>query len=221
MNIASSSIFSALLLLSPAMAATVTISTTAPTIDGADIANLSGGSDAGGSGNNGHMWSNRPHQGQSFITGSNTGGYQLNAVTLQNLSNNVSSNPTFNVLVGSFAGTTLTQIGSTETGAAPNYTPGDYITFTFDTPLTLAANTTYAFIWGSNGEGFVTSNNLDDSTYTGGTALSSGDNNVPVLNNVISRNLDRVFHVDLVAIPEPGTALLGLLGGCILLRRRR
>ena len=50
-------------------AATVSVSTTAPTVDGADIANDSGASDADGSGDWGHMWSNRPHQGQTFVTG--------------------------------------------------------------------------------------------------------------------------------------------------------
>lgn len=199
-------------------AATVTVSSTAPTVDNADIANDSGASDAGG--NNGHIWSNRPHQGQSFTTGSNAGGYQLNAVTLKNL-NNTAGGATFNVVIGTLSGSTLTQVGSTETGVAPSYSPGNYITFTLDTPLTLSANTTYGFLWGSNGSGFVTVNNLDDSTYTGGTAISSGANNVPDLNNVIARNVDRVFHVDLVAVPEPSSlALLGL-GGLLIARRRR
>ena len=200
-------------------AATVSISSTAPTVDGADIANDNGAVDAGG--DQGHMWSNRPHQGQTFITGSNAAGYTLNAVTLKNLTNTVTNAPTFNVVVGSVTGTTMTQIGSTETAVSPNYAPLDYITFTFDTPLTLNANTTYGFLWGSAGSGFVTVNNLDDSTFGGGTAISSGDNNVPDLSNVIARNVDRVFHADLDAIPEPSTALLGLAGIGLALRRRR
>lgn len=212
-------IASAVLCMGSVTAATVSISSAAPTVDGADIANLGDGVDAGG--DQGHVWNNRPHQGQSFTTGSNAAGYQIQAVTMRNLNNTVTNGPTFNVLVGTLSGTTFTQTGSTETGIAPNYAPNDYITFTFDTPLTLTANTTYAFLWGSNGSGFVTENTLDDSTYTGGTAISSGDNNVPDLNNVISRNVERIFHVDLVAIPEPSAALLGLLGGCFLLRRRR
>ena len=158
-------------------AATISISATAPTVDGADIANDNGAADAGG--DQGHVWSNRPHQGQTFLTGSNAAGYTLNAVTMKNLNNNISNGPTHNVVFGSVTGTTLTQIGSTETAVAPNYAPGDYLTFSFDTPLTLNANTTYGFLYGSAAAGFVTVNNLDGSTYGGGTAISSGDNNVP------------------------------------------
>ncbi len=214
------SLIGLLCLAGSANAATVSVSASAPTVDNADIANDSGADDAGG--DQGHMWSNRPHQGQSFTTSTNIGGYQLNAVTLKNRNNTSSSGPTFNVLIGTLSGSTFTQLGSTETGVAPSYSPNDYITFTLATPLTLSANTNYAFLWGSNGEGFVTANNLDDNTYTGGTGISSGDDNVPDLNNVIARNVDRVFHLDLVAIPEPSSvALLGLSGIAFLLRRRR
>ncbi len=140
---------------------------------------------------------------------------------MKNLNNNISNSPTHNVVVGSVVGTVMTQIGSTETATVPNYAPLDYLTFIFDTPLTLNANTTYGFMWGSAAAGFVTVNNLDDSTYGGGTAIGSGDNNVPDLANVIPRNVDRVFHADIDAVPEPSTALLGLGGLALALRRRR
>lgn len=204
---------------SASYAGTVSVSATAPVVDGADIANDNGANDAGG--DQGHMWSNRPHQGQTFLTGSNLGGYELSAVTMKNLNNNVNNSPTFNLLVGTMAGSVFTQIGSTEDGVAPAYTPGDYITFTLDTPLTLNPNTTYAFLWGSNGNGFVTVNNLDDSTYPDGTAISSGDNNTPDLNNVINRDVDRVFHLDMVNVPEPTSLALIGLGGLLVARRRR
>jgi MYXO-CTERM domain-containing protein len=206
-------------MLSLSGAATISISAAAPIVDGADIANDNGAADAGG--DQGHVWSNRPHQGQTFITGSNVGGYLLNAVTMKNLNNTISNSPTHNVVVGTVVGTTMTQIGITESAFAPAYFPLDYLTFTFDTPISLAANTTYGFLWGSAGSGFVTVNNLDDSTYGGGTAISSGDDNLPDLNNVISRNVDRVFHADITAVPEPSSALLGLAGLALLLLRRR
>ncbi|MFT5105957.1 MAG: energy-converting hydrogenase Eha subunit F [Pseudoalteromonas tetraodonis] len=202
-----------------ASAATISISATAPTVDGADIANDNGAADAGG--DQGHIWSNRPNQGQTFITGSNLGGYQLNAVTLKNLNNNISNGPTFSVTFGSVTGTVLTQIGSTETAVSGNYVPLDYITYNFDTPLSLDANTTYGFVWDTTAGGFVTVNNLDGSTYGGGTAISSGAGGVPDLNNLVDRGVDRVFHADIDAVPEPSAALLGLVGLALTLRRRR
>jgi hypothetical protein len=90
------------LMLGLSQAATVTVSSTAPTVDGADIANNNGAVDAGG--DLGHIWSNRPLQGQTFTTGNNVGGYLLNAVTLQNLNNTVTSSPVFEVTVGSISG---------------------------------------------------------------------------------------------------------------------
>ena len=207
----------ATLCLSPALAATISISSTAPTVDGADIANLTGGTDAGG--DQGHIWGNRPLQGQSFTTGSNAGGYQINSVTLR--SRSTTTGATFNVVLGSLSGGVMTQIGSTETASPGSYSNGQYITFNFDTPLTLAANTSYGFLWGSTGTGFITDNSANDTAYGGGSAISSGANNVVDLNNVVNRTVDRVFHIDLVAIPEPSAALLALLGGLFLLRRRR
>jgi hypothetical protein len=97
----------------------------------------------------------------------------------------------------------------------------DYITFDFASPLSLGANTTYGFLWDTGSQGFVTVNNLDGSTYGGGTAISSGSGGVADLNNVLDRDLDRVFHVDLTAIPEPSTGILGLAALAMALRRRR
>lgn len=66
---------------SPAQAALMSVSTTAPTIDGADIAQLVGGQTA----NNDYtaIWSDRPRQGQSFTTTSGAWIYQLQAITLK------------------------------------------------------------------------------------------------------------------------------------------
>ncbi|BDS06494.1 hypothetical protein NT6N_15340 [Oceaniferula spumae] len=202
-----------------ATAATVSISATAPTVDGADIANDNGAVDAGG--NQGHVWSNRPLQGQTIVTGSNTGGYLLDAVTLKNLNNTITTGPTFSVIFGSVSGTVLTQIGTTESAVAPSYAPNDYITFNFDTPLLLNANTTYGFLWDTAAQGFVTVNNLDGNIYGGGTAISSGAGGTPDLSNLVDRGVDRVFHVNLTAVPEPSTSLYGLAGLALILRRRR
>ncbi len=189
-------------------AGTISVSASAPAINDADIAQLAGSSDAGG--DQGHIWSNRPHQGQSFTTAADSSGYLLKAVTMKNLNNSISNSPTFNLHVGTLTSTgspeTFAQIGSAETGVAPNYSPLDYITFTFDTPILLNPGTRYAYLWGSAASGFVSVNTLDDSSYSGGTAISSGDNNTPDDNNVILRNVDRVFHLDLEALAPTGVA---------------
>ena len=185
-----------------ANAGTISVSPAPPIVDGADIAQLDGESDAGG--DQGHMWGNRPHQGQSFTTGPSASGYVLNSITLKNLNNTISSAPTFNIRVGTLSADgspeTFTQIGTTETAVSPNYAPLDYITFTLTSPLTLAPNQLHAILWGSGSQGFVTVNNLDDASYDGGTAISSGDNNMPDYENVVLRNVDRVFHLDLETV---------------------
>ena len=199
--------------LCSASAGTVTISGSLPAANEADIANDSGAVDAGG--DQGHVWSNRPHQGQSFTTGPDAGGYLLKAVTLKNLNNRISNSPTFNIRVGTLTATgspeTFTQIGTTETAVAPSYAPLDYLTFTFSTPRSLDPNTLYAIMWGSAGSGFVSVNNFNDSGYLGGTAISSGDNNNPNYNNVILRNVDRVFHLDIETRAPSGVAEIGNL----------
>ena len=53
----------------------------APAVNGADIAQLTGNTDLGG--DNAHMWPNRPAHGQSFTTGGDPTGYALHAVTLK------------------------------------------------------------------------------------------------------------------------------------------
>jgi len=189
-------------------AGTISVSASAPATDGSDIAQLTGNSDAGG--DQGHIWSNRPHQGQSFTTAGEASGYLLKALTLKNLNNTVSNSPTFNVRIGTLTASgspeTFTPIGSTESGVAPNYAPLNYLTFTLDTPIVLNASTRYAILWGSAGSGFVSVNNLNESSYGGGTAISSGSGNTPNYNNIILRNVDRVFHLDLESIVPSGVA---------------
>lgn len=65
-------------------AAVITISTSTPSVSGADIANL--GARTGGS----LIWSDRPMQGQTFTTGSNIGGYQLSSLTFIMVDNDAS-----------------------------------------------------------------------------------------------------------------------------------
>ncbi|MCB1130060.1 MAG: hypothetical protein KDN05_02960, partial [Verrucomicrobiae bacterium] len=85
------SIGMALALASSSNAATLAWSTTAPAVDGADIANFVGtSSDAtninGGDDQQTYIAGGRPEQGQTFTTGVNGGnGFSLSAITLQHV----------------------------------------------------------------------------------------------------------------------------------------
>jgi hypothetical protein len=199
----------------------LSVSSTAPVVDGADIANLLGTTDVGGDA--GHIWNNRPVQGQSFTTGTHDIGYLLDGVTLQNLSNTVPSSGLFTIQVGEISGNTLTPVSVGTTFLPASYVPGDFITFFFDDPVQLDPLKQYGFDWGTTGAGFVTANS-STSLYGGGSLYSSGANNSP--NNgalVFGAGNDRVFHLNLTLAPEPGRTALAMLA-CLplfLVRQRK
>jgi len=188
-----------------ALGATLSVSATAPTVDQADIAQLTGFRDIGG--NEGHIWSNRPVQGQTFTTGYNSAGYELRAITLQNYNNTINGSAgAFTVRVGTVTGNAMAALRSETTPSGASYVPGNYITATLASPLYLAPNTLHGFDWGSSGSGFVTANNLDSdgNVYAGGTAYSSGANSIPSDTNLLFRAGDRVFHLDMQSVlPRP------------------
>lgn len=198
-----------LLLTAASRAGSLSSSATPPTIDGADIAMLNtvGAFDPAntgccGGGDGGHIWSNRPVQGQTFTTLGNPTGYTLYGLTLQNEENTVTPNTaTFTVNLGTVAGNVLTPI-HTETASGVSYVPGDFITMTFASPVFLSPNTTYGFDWGTSGSGFTTYNN-DNANYAGGEGYSSGANSTPDNNNLIFRGIDRVFHANIELGPIP------------------
>ncbi|MCG8584839.1 MAG: hypothetical protein MI757_09030 [Pirellulales bacterium] len=208
-------------------AATVTVSVSAPTLDGADIYNLTGG--ANQPDDLEHIWSNRPRQGQSFTTGSNALGYSLSSVTLRSTSNSAGS-ANWNVRVGSIDGSDIPTWSIADViidGTGVNMTSNTYVTWTFDSPLTLLPNTLYGFDVFPDNQGFISDNAADDTAYAGGSALSSGDNLPAAPPNALTvNNFDRVFHVDLaeVVVPEPSAfalAALSITGLCTTRRRLR
>ena len=102
-----------------------------------------------------------------------------------------------------------------------------FVSWTFDTPLALAANTEYAVGVGmldtstghwSAGIPYIKFSNVDQ--YAGGTRYMSGTGAFPGISDgtMSSVSGDRVFHLDIV--PEPATMMLLGLGG-LLLRRKR
>ena len=241
-------LLSAVGITAPSMqAATISLSASAPTVDGSDIAQLS---DSGldtfsvsgytpvgdGSGDAGDVWGGRGAMGQTITTLSNPDGYSLDSFSFKSHTAGGNANAgtsTYTFRIGTIFGTTFTSLASGSANPSDSYSAGDWLTMTFDSPVTLSADTQYAIdirnpntsfgvtvdgAWGWRTAGEI------DSSYTGGSAYVSGFNGgtVPDDSNVAFPTIDRVFHVNLAAIPEPSsTALLGLGGLALALRRRR
>lgn len=110
---------------------------------------------------------------------------------------------------------------------------GLFVALTLDTPVALAANSSYAFMvttvsdfnpW--DAPYFELNGNGESTTFTGGeafilTGTPGGENQTY---DVVNLTGDRVFHLDLdVVVPEPSSGLLALSGLGLLLgwRRRR
>jgi len=196
---------------------TISISSTTPIFDNADLGYISlTGATKVSAGDPSDIWSNRPAQGQTFLTGSNIGGYDLSAITLIVDRDVNGMNST--IRVGEITGTTFSELTSETATASISSSNQDYITFTFDAAVHLGANTTYGFDWGASGSGFVPYYYETD-VFTGGAAYNSGSagsgNGSITLtpSNVYGAPLDRAFHVNLIAVPEPST--LSLAGAAI------
>jgi len=204
-----------------------------------DANNIGGsGVNSNGSPNNGgandgttYVANNRPAQGQTFTTGSNSGGYTLNAITVRMAgytsntasgTNNTywglgSTSSKFTVRVGQISGTTFIPMtieraasggsGTPGSGNSANG-PGTYLTFTFSAPIVLKPNTTYGFDIGTTGDYFEMLGIRDAASggnpYTAGTAYTSGSNGV-ASGTIATQTGDRVFQVSLSAY-TPGAS---------------
>ena len=231
-------------------AASMFTSNTAPTVDGEDLNNYAAdtGSHKFFSENSGAGLT----RGQTFTTGAdpvmlNSFSYKLRDTTQQPLG---SGGLTYNIRVGTVTGAgpnpyTFTSIQdevATQTtdwlgtaskqvnGEEDTKAPLQWATFTFDTPVALAANTTYGFDLGqaTNGNGWqsgipylafsgneVAGDDLWSGVTTQDPGLGNGDAN-------LTTNRDLIYHLDLSVVPEPSTtALLGLGGLALIFRRRK
>ncbi|HKK19294.1 MAG TPA: PEP-CTERM sorting domain-containing protein [Opitutales bacterium] len=208
-----------------ASAAVVSIGTTAPTEDGADLSTFGTGTpflDWGSS----VIWGDRPARGQTFSLASGTN-YELNSITIQSGGNQNSDFSDFNIRVGSVSGTDFTAIRDEDSGAVTdNVATDDYVTFTFDSAVTLTGGVLYGWDIGLENSGGFNPYNTDGGSvggnrYDSGTTASNGVGDSTISTYTSGNN--RLFHADITAVPEPSSFALiaGFFGLTWVMLRRR
>ena len=119
----------------PAKAATMSASATAPVINDADIANYG---DVSGT----DKWFLDAARGQSITTGG--AAVRLKSITYQvSEGNGAAPTKTYTLRVGKVTGTNFAQVHSETATQNFSWTSGQYMTWTFTTPVLLEPYTTY------------------------------------------------------------------------------
>ncbi len=193
-------------------AASMSASPTPPAMTGSDISNYAAptGSDKWWAENSTGAGSAK---GQTFETGDT--GLLLRAVTYQvTASQKAEPTKAYAIRVGSVVGSIFTEIHAETATQTFTWNGGEYMTWTFDTPAQLDANTTYGVDVGmtSSTSGWrsgIPYINITANAYPSGGRYSSGQLGVGTTNLSLSGSSDRVFHLDLahpmLPSPESGT----------------
>ncbi|MDT8390707.1 MAG: autotransporter-associated beta strand repeat-containing protein [Lentisphaeria bacterium] len=182
-----------------ALAGTLTISGTTPTVDGGDIGNLIWTDTA-----TFKFWTDTPNPGQSFTTGS-AAGYKLNAYSTQaSGSGTPASTRNYSLRVVGIDGANTTTLATDTFSTNTAWSAGDWFTWTLATPVLLSANTLYGVdvehtsggSW-SNGIPYMRINSSND--IPNGFYYERTDGDPSTLSATTGR--ERIFHVDMDAIP--------------------
>lgn len=178
-------------------------STTAPAVNGADIANLAAqtGTDKWFFQTADEANPSDAAKGQTFITGNTT--VKLKALTYKIGSGSKAANTSFKIRVGTVSGTAFTQIFTETIQQTVSTASGAYMTWTLGTPLTLSPNTTYAIdvgmdsavAWGTGIPYLAYTGNISNARI--GSYYDSGDLGVGNATMTFTTARDRVFHLDL------------------------
>ena len=178
----------------PAKAATMSASSTAPAINDADIANYGAVSST-------DKWFLDAARGQSITTGG--AAVRLKSITYQvSEGNGAAPTKTYTLRVGKVAGTVFTQVHSETANQDLSWTSGQYMTWTFDTPVLLEPYTTYGIdvgMTGSTSEWWtgIPYINVTADEYAGGTSYTSGVSGIGTSSITSAIASDRTFHLDI------------------------
>jgi hypothetical protein len=164
--------------------------------------------------------------GQTFLTGPVA--FTLEAITVKGFANTGASfgnltAATWTISISSVSGTVLTRVDQETTGVFVPVNGANYLTFTFDTPVTLNANSSYAYDIFSSAGYFGFAKSTTD-VYAGGFAMQHGTTARLAADGATIANqqtVDRTFYVQGTAVPEPSSCFLGLSGAVYLLGIRR
>ena len=187
-------------------AAEVSISATAPVVDGGDVANLESAvvtTDKWWPENNTGAGSVK---GQTFKTGPLK--VRLKAITYQ-IGSTQKAEPTkvYVIRVGSLVGNAFIELHTESASQTNTWNSSEFMTWTFDTPILLEADSDYGIDVGiisstSNWPTGIPYINVTGNGYADGWRYTSGRNGVgdPLIN--IDTGRDRVFHIDLEYPPQ-------------------
>jgi hypothetical protein len=210
-----------------AQAGTVTTNTAAPTVDGADIALL----DLTGSAGQGKFWAGEGFAaGQTFTTGSDSGGYLLHAATIRyhgtydpgSQTTEFDPAKTYGVRVVTLSGTTITALHDEVFVHSVAARAGDYLTFALSTPVALSPDTVYGFdvrmtASTSGWQTGIPTVTYRSNSYAGGeyyTCSQWTDGNkgnwsaTDLALAIPNAGRDWVFHLDIESSRSPGTMIL-------------
>lgn len=187
-----------------ARAATMSASSTAPAVNGADIAFL-----GTVTGNDKWFVENSAAgaaKGQTFTTGSLK--VMLKSITYQVAAGNgAAPTKTYVVRVGSVFSNIFTEIHRETATQTFAWSSGEFMTWTFATPVLLEANTVYGVDVGmtastSAWQTGIPYINVGGNGYAGGARYSSGTNGVGTPQMTFVTNSDRIFHLDMDYLPH-------------------